>query len=745
MRIAYSFVVNSPYFDHGSIKLFQTGRIGCRYVIAGRFNWDLPARSVDGRIQRPEQIALWFSDSAVHGILAPEIRADRPDFPRDFPHLNIVPDSEPAYLCLAREGIASLFSRGGLHALLQRASTWLRDAASGQLDHDGWEPTPRSSTFNAVLDIGWFQRSTRSSKVGEAGHSLGIALLFIEEIKKGERKAIHAQLVPRTKAMEKIWLTEEGDADVCAGRSTYTSSWFMAWGPRIVPAETRFTRPVTTTSDLLDFATIAGCENKVRVFLDLICSPESKGRALWFVIVIGTWRPKRLIPTIPGLAEGEFGKLELNAFAVFVDEKDGIRTVGSIYTLRLLAEAIPDNLNRLAGFNALPRNTVLVGVGALGSKIGQHLVREGAPTLRVVDCGYLQPHNIARHVLGRNSLHFKKANELRDWLTSVVKTASVTAFDISITDVPIGRFREDITGHESGTLIDSTASMDVQRRLCRNDVVMRTAKVELAHGGRIGLLLYEGRGRNPRIDDLKAMVPLFGNTIPEVAEWLNHGDEFTVHTGMGCASASMLMSDSQVSQHAGNFMATLGHIVRGCDHSAGVGIAVTDQQGHLTKWIWHDVSPVSIHQMGENQSGWQVRIAKQVLNEIGERSASAAPQETGGYLYGAFDLTLRAVYAVWASEPQALEASGMRLQLPPAGSSDRETQVLRCAGGRLSLLGTWHSHPGGSAGASSQDLLQFAADTVLYACNPSPHMVLIVGVDGTSVLLGFPEYWSDSN
>lgn len=744
MRIAYTFVANSPYFDQDSIRLFKTERAGRRYVIAGRFIWDLPARSVDGRIQRPEQIALWFGESAASGIHSPEIRSDRADFPRDLPHLNIVPEDEPAYLCLAREGTASLFSRGGLPALLQRASTWLRDAASGQLDHDGWEPTPRSSSFNAVLDIGWFQKNTRSSKASEAGHSLGIALFFVEE-KNGDQKTIHAQLIPRTKVLEKIWLAEESDADVREGRHTSTSSWFMAWGPRIAPTGTRFTRPVTTSSDLLEFAAIAGCATKVRVFLDLICSPESKRQARWFVIVIGTWRPKRLIPTIPGLADGEFGKLELSAFAVFVDEKDGIRTVGSIYTLRILAEATPDNLNRLAGFNTLARNTVLVGVGALGSKIGQHLVREGAPTLRVVDCDRFQPHNIARHVLGRSSTHFKKANELRLWLTNVVKTTSVTPFDISITDVPIGRFREDITGHESGTLIDSTASMDVQRRLCRNDVVMRTAKVELAHGGRIGLLLYEGRGRNPRIDDLKALIPVFGSTIPEVAEWLNHRDELVVHTGMGCASASMPMSDSQVSLHAANFMATLGRIVRGIEHPAGIGIAITDQQGHLAKWIWQNIDPVWIRQMAQDQSGWHVRVTSQVLNELGERATAAAPDETGGYLYGSFDLVLHTVYVTWASEPPLREASSTLLRLPPAGSSDRETQVLRCAGGRLGLLGTWHSHPGGSAGASSQDLLQFAADTVMYAQNPSPHLVLIVGADGVNALLGFPEHWSGAN
>ena len=67
--------------------------------------------------------------------------------------------------------------------------------------------------------------------------------------------------------------------------------------------------------------------------------------------------------------------------------------------------------------------------------------------------------------------------------------------------------------------------------------------------------------------------------------------------------------------------------------------------------------------------------------------------------------------------------------MPPAGSSNRETQVLHSAGKRLNLLGTWHSHPKGAL-ALPQDLLQFAADTVAYASNPSPHVLLIIGTDG---------------
>ena len=543
---------------------------------------------MDGRIQRPEQVALWFADPVSNELSPPEVRADRIDFPRDIPHLNIVPDDEPVYLCLAREGISSLFSRGGMPALLRRVATWLRDAAAGQLDHDGWEPTPRFSDFNAVLDIGWFQRNTRSTKASAAGSTLGHALLFLED-KAEDGKSIHAQLVPRTKTFEKIWLEEGDDTGTLTRRHTLKSLWFMAWGPRSRPTMERFTRPVATIADLHAFAAVAGCEDKVSVFLDVICAPESKGQAKWFVVIVGTWRPKRLIPTIPGLAEGDFGKLDLSGFVLFISDKDGVRTVSSIYTLKRLSEANPDNLNRLAGYGVLPQNIVLVGAGALGSKIGAHLVREGAPNLKIIDFDRFAPHNIARHALGRDSLNFKKATELRDLLTGIVKTASVVAHDLNVTNVPIGRFREDMTGHESGVLIDCTASMDVQRRLCRSDVVMKTAKVELADNGRIGFLLFEGRRRNPRVDDLKAMIPLLGCEIAEVSEWLNRGDEFTVHTGMGCASASMPMSDSRVSLHAANFMATLGGIVRGDNHPAGIGIAITDECGHLTKWAWKDV------------------------------------------------------------------------------------------------------------------------------------------------------------
>ena len=55
---------------------------------------------------------------------------------------------------------------------------------------------------------------------------------------------------------------------------------------------------------------------------------------------------------------------------------------------------------------------------------------------------------------------------------------------------------------------------------------------------------------------------------------------------------------------------------------------------------------MSIHTVGKGQLVWQVRVEQNVIHEITKGAAKAAPQETGGYLYGTYDIALRSIYGL---------------------------------------------------------------------------------------------------
>lgn len=738
LRIALSFIFSSPYVVKGSVKAYKTDKPNREYVFSFKFLWDQPAKTVNDLIKQPEPIALWYS-SQINTSSSPQVRSDRIDFPRDLPHLNPVLDTDPPWLCLAREGLSSIYQRGGLPAIFQRLSMWLRDAAAGYLDHDGWEPVPRSGSFSATLDIAWFQKAAFNSTFRKSGHVLGYALLFLDTDKDGN-KVLHTQLVSRKKEIEKIWI-QEPDETFIENRRAVNGFWFMAWGERAKTQTKRYNKSISTISDLYEFAAVAGCEKNVRSFIDVICNPDSPSQSKGYVILIGEWRPKQLIQTIPGLANGEARKLEMTGFLVFTKVDGTKREVSSIDQLELLAEANADNLNKLAGFNVTPNRVVLIGAGALGSKLAVHLIREGVAKLTIADNDRVAPHNLSRHALTGSSLYFNKATELRSYLLEINKALDINALDEDVGRVQAGSFSDKVAGHEQGVLIDCTADLTVMRRLCLPDNVMRTAKLELADNGNIGMLLYEGHRRNPRIDDLKALIPYMSIDIPELSIWLNRADDPKVDTGMGCASASMPMSDSLVSAHSANFMASISKIIRDHAFPSGLGMALTNDQGHINNWIWIDEPSVLIHEVKSGEIAWQVRIRKSVVDNVNNCRDQAKPNEAGGYLYGSFDLTLKIIYVVFACEPVPIMATPVSIKLPPAGKSEEEMKILHACAGRLQLLGTWHSHPNSDSGASSTDRSQFISDTSAYAANPSPHLLMIIGENGISTTLGSPALW----
>lgn len=739
IKAVLSYLLCSPYIQRESVKTYSTDSPYRRYVVAFRFFWDRPSKILEERIEYPESISLWFADS-TDITSVPQVRSNRITFPRDLPHLNLVPDSEPSSLCLAREGLSSIYQRGGISALLQRLSMWLRDAAAGQLDYDGWEPVPRSGACSATLDISWFQKTAYSAKPHIPGNAFGYSLLFCDKDIDGN-EALHAQLVSRKKSLEKIWIKEP--EDISDKRRASNSFWFMAWGTRSGAKTHRHNKFISNVSDLLEFAEVAGCKNEISNFINVICKADSPTQNYYYVILIGVWRPKQLIQTIPGLANGDARKLEITGFLVFVKAEGEKREINSVFQLELRAEANSENLNKMSGFNILPNNIVLLGAGALGSKVAEHLVREGAKSLSIVDHDRFAPHNLSRHALTSESLYFNKAKELRAFLLEINKILEVAAHDVNIAHVPAGKFRDQIAGHNQGILIDCTADLSVMRRLSQADNVMRTVKLEIADNGQIGLLLYEGRRRNPRIDDLKALVPYLGVEIPGISVWLNRVGDPIIDTGIGCASASMLMSDSRVSVHAANFMASVSRIVRGEEFPSGIGVAIANQQGHLDKWIWIDEPSLSTSKLEFDGAQWEIRIRHSVIEEVELGRDRSKPNEAGGYLYGSYDLASKTIYVVWACEPVALEKTPVCIKLPEAGRSEEEIHTRHACAGQLQLLGTWHSHPDSSSKASATDISQFINDTAAYAANPSPHLLLIVGERDISISIGLPPLWKD--
>ena len=90
-----------------------------------------------------EEVNFIYSRNRRFGETAPtNVVIGRDDFPKDVGHVCSAGDEGFAVPCLAIGGIQPLYERAGIEGVMVRLRDFLRDAKTGGLMSDGWEPVP---------------------------------------------------------------------------------------------------------------------------------------------------------------------------------------------------------------------------------------------------------------------------------------------------------------------------------------------------------------------------------------------------------------------------------------------------------------------------------------------------------------------------------------------------------------------------------------------------------------------------
>lgn len=706
-----------------------------------------PAMTAEARILPVEPIALVYPIASV-GSVAPRIYSERIDFPRNLPHLNPVSASCPVSPCVAREGTQALYDRGGIAMVIGELVSWLTDAAAGTLERDGWEPMPVWGAFELSADLTWLQEQAyqHGRRTACLLHGLG-QLVFVER----DNRLLHlyADLrTPGTTLPELVGHTPKREISSDGGeREVHTDiPWFLVAGPSTQPVSERLAHEVDNESALQDASTRARCDAELTRILEGILPRLNEGLCIHVCLMIGTWRPAPLIPDIPGLAQGDARHCELTACCVRLTKQNGRLVIDQVYPLRIVAAPSRLLMAQTSGLDHQPSPCALIGCGALGAKLAEFLAREGIAQLTLVDPDILAPHNLARHTLGTDSLGLPKAKELKRHLERIAgrkQDFSCRARTLRIDKLDDKSLSEAL-GKQPRWIIDATADARAAHRLTPSGQLRPVIRVELADGGRLGLLAAEGVGRNPRLDDLQTTLYQTALDLPEVAAWLQRDAGLTpVMVGVGCASATMRTPDSLVALHAASFMPSINAriVVRGTE-GGGLGINHLDAAGQPNGWTWVEVPPfdrLPVETIDPTLEPWELRVHPNALETIEAAANAARPLETGGYLYGRFDVGARTLTVVEAVALQPLEATATKLVLPPAGRSLREREIIDCCGTVLRCLGPWHSHTSGDASWSGRDRLQAKEFARANDATPQPAVMLIVSPAGRRAYLILPE------
>lgn len=93
-----------------------------------------------------------------------------------------------------------------------------------------------------------------------------------------------------------------------------------------------------------------------------------------------------------------------------------------------LATAFREHLNRRVGQASLQHRVAIVGLGAVGARVAEHLALAGVDHLTLVDPEDLSADNLGRHVLSRDFVGFNKAHSLALHLCSRMPGINIRHF-----------------------------------------------------------------------------------------------------------------------------------------------------------------------------------------------------------------------------------------------------------------------------------------------------------------------------
>lgn len=679
-------------------------------------------------IRETEPILICFN-TETFPYEAPKVRPDRLDFPfKKLPHINPVAVGEQPSLCLFRGSINEWYAEHSLIDLTQLAVNWLQDAAKKKLikldEGDRFEETRIDADQWLGMSIFEYQKFcayiTEEWKSNPAG---GIAFTVSEitvDFEVWETVKIYSKTIVST------YQNSYGIVKESPNKNSSTVG-LLLWADSSNIESDYIGHLPHTYDELFEFAQGFGIDLKTH--LTAIMNQNQTRFRLICPVYLCIKRPARLIHQDTNLEIISFLMLRL---------ENGKEKVFALYHREPLNSILARYLSNQM---ELSSKIMLLGCGALGSKIGLHLGRAGVSNLTLVDNDHLSPHNLVRHALFSNSDGKPKAQSLKEEITHLYfeDEKSILVQSENKNALSILNPTEIENTHKQNFIIDATASKSVLNFLIEQPFSQSPTmfRCEITDGGHLGIALIEGRGRSPNLDDLEA--GLYDLAIDDqiISQWLvksaqnqlsGFEDGFEdITVGLGCNSPTMKLADDIVSFHAASQTMIIKKVISGSQIDAGIFISMIDEQTGFTSCSsFYKIEKYKTLPNGDT-SGWKFRIKESLVNELTQKTISAAPNETGGILIGRINLRRKTVHITRVLDaPPDSEGYPYSFKMGVKDIPDHVVDIYKKTGHQIYYVGEWHSHPQGGRVMSSQDLTAMRQIKTQMSKNGLPTIIMIV-------------------
>lgn len=373
------------------------------------------------------------------------------------------------------------------------------------------------------------------------------------------------------------------------------------------------------------------------------------------------------------------------------------------------------------------KNICLIGAGAIGSFLGELLVREGISSLCIIDNKSVKPGIICRQNFEMEDIGQNKAVALKERLNLIAPKIPITEYAENIVSL-ISSKNLDLGSFD--LVIDASASNIVTQLLSQSEVakaVPDLISIVINHNASAGLLVLKPKNSKATVHDLfrsvkvksfreDVLIRVRKNFWPE-----ERGVLFQPEPGCSEPTFSGSYSDILLLINSLFREAVASNFKSSCFQYATVSGGTIKVQTEL-------ISEQKIY--SEEYLGYEICISNSAENQYQRHikyaiSKRGKDKETGGLIFGTVDNLNKRIYIDYISDAP-LDSSFHKdaFICGTKGVAELQASIQKNYGIDVGFIGSWHTHPFSEAKPSTTD--RDAASTILNGTNSYVKRVLIM-------------------
>lgn len=400
---------------------------------------------------------------------------------------------------------------------------------------------------------------------------------------------------------------------------------------------------------------------------------------------------------------------------------------------------------KLAGAKIL-----LLGCGGLGAPIAEHCARSGAARVHIVDSGTVNPGILTRQPYEDADIGKPKAEVLAARLRRIYPENEFVGVVGEITDS--GIFSTSFMNLYD-LIIDATASRSVAAKIERSwrdehspwpTLITVAINQQATHG----VAAVTPRGAVGAGVDLLRRLGL--STCMSTALGDVHAAFFPPRAGRlnfrpdtSCSDTTFIGSTTDIGALAAQLLdSALAGLETPRDalgaeppHRSLSIIRLGRDDELKAARVVLDLPPDRV--ATDHRQVYEVRVDENAMETMREHVRASVngrtpgAGRTGGLLLGQFDSACRIAWVSQATGlPPGSTASSLRIKLGVGEVQEVLDDRSDRSGGMLTLIGFWHTHPGGSAAPSEEDRATMRERVASPEWPPAPALLLILGIPG---------------